>query len=180
VTGAREWVLYPGGGRLPWAAAPDLRGRSYEIRAEVFADSGDEGVLLSQGDRLAGYALGVHGRRLWHDYVHAGVRTRTVAAAALPMGRWTSAGVAITAAGRGAVVRLRADGRDLASGWIPRLCRDRISCSPMDIGCDLGLTVGDYPAPARFTGRLRRIVVEAAGGQQVDDAAALGLEAALG
>ena len=32
---SEQWTLYPGPGRIPDAAAPDVRGRSHSIQAEV-------------------------------------------------------------------------------------------------------------------------------------------------
>jgi len=50
----------------------------------------------------------------------------------------------------------------------------------VDVGCDRGLTVGDYPAPARFTGRLDRIDVHAEDDQWLDPAAVWEIEGATG
>ena len=52
---------------------------------------------------------------------------------------------------------------------MPVLARARTGYTGVDIGCDRGLTVGGYPAPARFTGRLSRVVIEAADDQLLDE-----------
>jgi arylsulfatase len=176
----QRWVLHPGSARIPGQAAPDVRGRSYEIRAEVWLAPGDGGTLLAHGDRLAGYALGIRAGRLAHDYVHAGKHTRLIAPEPVPTGCWTAVGVRVTVVGPGAVVALLVDGFVVADGTIPRLCRDRLGCSGLDVGCDRGLTVGGYPAPDRFSGRLRPIVVDGAADQVVDLGGALAVETALG
>ena len=48
------------------------------------------------------------------------------------------------------------------------------------MGCDRGLTVGGYEGPARFTGRLTRVVVEASDDQVLDEAAMWEIAASAG
>jgi arylsulfatase len=62
------------------------------------------------------------------------------------------------------------DGAAVGVGSIPALARVRTGYTGVDVGCDRGLTVGGYDAPARFTGRLSRIEIEAADDQVVDEA----------
>jgi arylsulfatase len=175
------WTLYPGGGRVPDAAAPDVRARSYVITAHVRLHSAtDEGVLLAHGDRHAGYALRVAAGRLVHDYVHAGVRTSTRAAEPLPVDRPVDASVAVRREGAAAAVRLLVDGVEVGSGRIPALARARTGYVGLDVGCDRGLTVGDYTGPARFTGDLRRIEIVAEDDQWLDPVAIVALEASTG
>lgn len=178
---SHRWTLYPGGGRVPDAAAPDVRARSYSITAHLrLRDAGDGGVLLAHGDRHAGYALRVEGGSLVHDYVHAGVRTVTRATRTLPFGRPVAASVVVRRQGPAATVTLLIDGAEAGTGQIPALARARTGYVGLDVGCDRGLTVGDYAAPARFSGDLRRVDIEAADDQWLDPLAIVELEASTG
>lgn len=175
----QRWTLYPGRSRLPDAASPDVRGRSHTITAEVLlASPEDGGVLLAHGDRGAGYALRVTGRRLTHHYVHRGTATTTTSSYDVPCGRPVLLEARVARSGSRAAVTLLVDGHVVATGTIPEMARVRTGYTGVDVGCDRGQTVGGYPAPARFTGRLGSVVVEAADDQWLDLAAALHLDAA--
>lgn len=171
MTGAR-WTLYPGPSRIPDAAAPDVRARSHSISAEVLLDDGDAGVLISHGDRRCGYSVRVVDGRLAHHYVHPGGPSTTVSTSRLPVGRVVRVEVRVRQDGPGAIVTLHVDGATVGSGRIPALARARMGYTGVDVGCDRGLTVGGYAGPARFTGRLGRVVIEAADDQLLDRAAA--------
>jgi hypothetical protein len=81
-------TLYPGPSRIPDAAAPDVRGRSHSISAEVLlAASTDGGVLVAHGDRTSGYSVRVADGHLEHHYVHGGGLTTTVSTSTVPWGR---------------------------------------------------------------------------------------------
>ena len=57
-TGRDEFTYYPGLVRIPEGAAPDVKNKSYQIKAEVvIPESGAEGMLLTHGGRFAGYGL---------------------------------------------------------------------------------------------------------------------------
>ena len=58
-----RYTYLPGGAEVPESQAPNIRGRSYTIAAEVVIDSKDAGgVLFSQGSRFGGHALYVRRR----------------------------------------------------------------------------------------------------------------------
>ena len=178
---AQTWVLRPGRARLPDACSPDVRGRSYSVHVELrLPDGRSEGVLISHGDRHAGYALRVVDRRVVHHYVHAGIASTHTSTALLPVGDWCSAELQVRREGEGAVVRLLVDGRLAGGGRLPMLARARIGYTGVDVGCDRGVTVGGYAAPARFAGELRRVTVVAQGDQDLDAVAAMLLESATG
>ncbi len=175
------WTLYPGRARLPDAASPDVRGCSYAVRAEVLLPSpAAEGVLISHGDRHAGYSLHVRDGRLWHDYVHAGLRSTLRSRAAVPVGRWTDLELRVRRVGAAGAVTLLVDGRRVASGVLPLLARARTGYTGVDVGCDRGVPVGDYVAPARFPGTIRRVRVTTADDRWVDELGAMLLEGATG
>lgn len=175
------WTLYPGRARLPDAASPDVRGCSYSIRAQVLLPTvGCGGVLLSHGDRHAGYSLHVSDGRFVHDHVHAGIRSTLRSRAAVPVGRWTVLELGVRRVGAAGAVTLLVDGRIVAAGVLPLLARARTGYTGVDVACDRGVPVGAYDAPARFTGTLRRIVVDTADDRWVDEVGALLVEGATG
>lgn len=175
------WTLYPGRARLPDAASPDVRGCSYSVRAEVLLPAaGSSGVVLSHGDRHAGYALHVREGRLVHDYVHAGVRSTLRSRAAVPVGRWTLLELRVCRIGACGAASLLIDDRPVAAGVLPLLARARTGYTGVDVGCDRGVPVGDYDAPARFPGTIRRVVVSTADDRWVDELGAMLLEGATG
>ena len=56
--GRDEFTYFPGMVRIPEGAAPDLKNKSYQIKAEVVIPKGGaEGMLLTHGGRFAGYGL---------------------------------------------------------------------------------------------------------------------------
>lgn len=166
---------------MPDAAAPDVRARSYVVTARLRLRSPlDSGVLLAHGDRHAGYVLRVDSGTLVHEYVHAGVRSAVRAASALPIGAWLSAAVVVRRRHLAADVTLLVDGVEVGQGVIPALARARTGYVGVDVGCDRGLTVGDYPGPARFTGDLKRLDIVAESDQWLDKQAIVELEASTG
>lgn len=178
---SHRWTLYPGPSRVPDAAAPDVRGRSHAISAEVCLPGPDDGgVLIAHGDRTAGYAVRVADGHLIHHYVHGGGLTRTVSTSTVPWGRTARLEVRVDRCDDGGTVTLLVDGAEVGSGALPVLARARTGYTGVDVGCDRGLTVGGYAAPARFTGRLGRVDIVAADDQLLDEATRWAIAEAAG
>lgn len=176
-----RWRLYPGRSRIPDASAPDLRGRSHTIAADVLlADPVEGGVLVAHGDHNAGYAVRVADGLLVHDYVHHGELSSTRSTCRVPLGRSVRVEVHVRRTGASGEVSLLVDGLAAGTGFIPVLARARVGYTGVDVGCDRGLTVGDYPAPSRFTGSLRCVEIEAADDQWLDLPAVWEIEGATG
>jgi len=72
--------------------------------------------------------------------------------------------------GPGGTVTLLVDGTEVGTSWIATLARARTGYTGVDVGCDRGRTVGEYAGPARFTGRLTRVEIEASDDQLLDEA----------
>ena len=171
-------VLHPGAARLPVAAAPDLRGRSYRIDAELDGPLGDaEGVLLACGDAQSGFAVFVRDATLSHVYRHAGTSTTTIGAVT---GRSTRLGVAFAYRGDHATIELTADDVVVGRGTITQAARARLAYSGFDVGRDCGVPVGDYKSPFAFNGPLGRVVITVDRVGDVDDAGSLAFEFATG
>lgn len=174
-----HWTLYPGRSRLPDAASPDVRARSHVIAAEVLLPRpSDGGVIIAHGDSTAGYALRIADGRLVHHYVHRGLETVTTSTHEVPRGWPVRVEARIRRTGGGAEVMLMVDGSLAGVGTIPEMARARTGYTGAEVGCDRGVTVGSYAAPARFTGRLTRVDVDAADDQWLDHAAARQVDAA--
>jgi hypothetical protein len=145
----------------------------------VLLEPGDEGVLISHGDHHGGYALRVAGGHLVHHYVH-GHHTELRSSHTIPTGRRVIVEVHVTQAGDGGDVALLIDGQVAGTGEIPALARARTGYTGVDVGCDRGVTVGGYQAPARFTGDLLTIEIEADDDQRLDEPMALEIDGATG
>ncbi len=167
-----------GGAEVPESQAPDIRGRSYTIAAEVDIDSADgEGVLFSQGSRFGGHALYVKDHRLAYAYNFIGDNVQTIQSTQeVPAGHvvlsasFEREGDAIPARGR-----LSLYIRDQKAG------EGTIVTQPGKFGLGGGgLVVGrsgaepvidDYPGqrPWAFTGgAVKRVVVDVSGEAFVD------------
>jgi arylsulfatase len=74
-----RYTYLPGGAEVPESQAPNIRGRSYTLAAEVDIDSEDAGgVLFSQGSRFGGHALYVKDGRLVYVYNFVGETLQVV------------------------------------------------------------------------------------------------------
>jgi len=167
-TGRNEFTYYPGLLRIPEGAAPDLKNKSYQIKAEVeIPKTGAEGMLLTHGGRFSGYGLYLLKGKPVFTYNLAGV-ARYSAAGREPLkpGAHTilfdfqyDGGL-----GKGGTGTLQVDGKTVAVGRIERTLAFRLSLDEtLDCGEDTGTPVSeDYAAkmPFKFTGELKKVVIE--------------------
>jgi arylsulfatase A-like enzyme len=166
--GRRRYAYYPCAGPVTEEAAVNVRNRTHTITAEVvIPDGGVEGILLAQGSVFGGFVLFVrHG--LLH-YVHNFVgmeEHRITSNVELSPGEHTL-GFRFDKTGehRGRGTLLL-DGAPVGEGEIPHFTPTRFSITGEGLCCgyDLGMpVVDDYRPPFRFTGTLRRVVVEVEG-----------------
>jgi arylsulfatase len=175
-----RYVLYPNTQAVPAAAAPRLLNRPYTITADVeLPEAGAEGVLLSMGGIDGGISFYVQDDRLCfaHNYVSLEY-LYAKSEGPLPRGRhflsmeFEPTGDADRAHGRGTpgVVRLFVDGRDVGRAEFPVTTPYRMGQgAAMQVGLDGGGAVTpEYRAPFRFTGTIRRVVVDVSGEHVVD------------
>jgi arylsulfatase len=152
--------------RIPEGAAPDLKNKSYQIKAEVVIPKGGaEGMLLTHGGRFSGYGLYLlKGKPVFH-YNLAGVAHYSVAGKeALKPGKHTilfyfnydGGGI-----GKGGKGTLQVDGKTVATGRIERTLPFRLSLDEtLDCGEDTGTPVSEeYRTPFKFTGELTKVTV---------------------
>jgi arylsulfatase len=167
--GRDEFTYYPGLVRIPEGAAPDLKNRSYQIKAEVvIPEGGAEGMLLTHGGRFSGYGFYLLKGKPVFLYNLAGVARYSVAGKeALKPGKHTilfdfkydGGGL-----GKGGLGTLQVDGKTVATGRIERTLAFRLSLDEtLDCGEDTGTPVSeDYQVPFKFTGELETVTINIA------------------
>jgi arylsulfatase len=170
-----RYVYYPNGGPVPERDAVNVRNRSHTITAEVsIPAAGAEGVLLAQGSSFGGYALFVQGGRLHyvHNYVGA-LEHRVSSDVDVPAGERTLAFRFAKTGEHAGTGTLLIDGSACGSVQIDKFTPTRFSITGEGLCCgyDAGMPVcRDYRTPFRFTGTIRRVVVEVDGPVYVDPA----------
>jgi arylsulfatase A-like enzyme len=164
--GRDEFTYFPGLVRIPEGAAPDIKNKSWQIKAEVVIPKGGaKGMLLTHGGRFAGYGFYLLKGKPVFLYNLAGVaRYRVAGKEALKPGKHTilfdfkydGGGL-----GKGGNGTLQVDGKTVATGRIERTLPFRLSLDEtLDCGEDTGTPVSeDYQVPFRFTGELKKVTV---------------------
>jgi arylsulfatase len=172
----RQFVFHAGVGHIPSDVAPDVRGRGYQIEAEVFIDGPDtQGVLIAHGDATSGYSLFVRNGRLVHDMNiggqhhvlesdrpapqgHCRLGIRVQVGPLVPVPPPPAAMHAMVPAWREGTLLI--DGEPAGSIKSQVGFNNFISWSGLDIGRDRGSAVSAlYEAPFEFSGRLQRVTV---------------------
>src|SRR4051812_12430809 len=168
LTRGRAVFTYEGGMvRITEGSAPDLKNKSFKIGAEVkIAESGAQGVLMTQGGRFNGLGLYVlEGRPVFH-YNTVGIYRYTIAGkdklapgahTVLVDFKYDGGGV-----GKGGTATLLVDGKEAAKGRIERTIPFRVTADEtLDIGEDTGTPVSeDYQVPFKFTGELKKVAIQ--------------------
>lgn len=171
-TPRNRYVYYPHTTEVPEGVAVNIRGRSYNILAEVtIEDQNVQGVLFAHGARFGGHALYIKDGQLHYVYNWLGeVEQKLTAKTSLPTGRCVLG------------LRFHMDGHDgpspagMAALYIndQKVDEQRIKTQPgkfslagegLCIGRDSGQAVsGDYQAPFMFTGgTITRVTVDVSG-----------------
>jgi arylsulfatase len=171
-----RYVFWPGGAIVPETVTVNVRNRPHRITA--FADIPEggvvEGVLLAMGTALGGWSLHVHSGRLRYVYNYLGRERHSVTSetAVQPGRRELGFSFATEGDFRG-TGQLLVDGHVVGQGEIGRITPVRYSITGGGITCgwEQGPPVGDdYATPFRFTGVLRRVVVDVDGAAHRDPA----------
>lgn len=160
-----RYTYYAGGAPQFEYTAANLRDRSHTISAEVtIPASGAEGVLLAHGSWFAGYSLYVKDHRLVYVHNWLGMAEyRIVSKEAIVPGRLTLGFVFSRTGDHKGIGRLYFDDRLVGEGELPRMVPSVIETSGEGLCCgyDSGLPVtDDYSAPFRFTGAIKRVIVD--------------------
>jgi arylsulfatase len=169
--GRTRFTYYAGMKRIPEGSAPPTRNRDFSVTADVAIPSGGaEGVLGTMGGRFGGWGLSLLDSVPRFDYRASNVpkhRYRIAGKDKLAPGKHTirfdfkydGGGV-----GKGATGILSVDGQEVARGRMEVTVDFRFSLDEcFDVGEDTGTPVADDYAdrmPFRFTGTLRRLVID--------------------
>ena len=165
--GRSEFTYYGIVTRIPEAAAPDVKNKSYRIAANVVLPTGSErGVVVTHGGLSGGYALLFENGRPVFRYNLANVAHYRVAA--LDPLRPGKHSVVVDFAydgggvGKGGTATLSVDGQEVAKGRIERTTPFRYSLDEtFDVGADTGTPVNlDYDVPFTFTGVIEKVQVK--------------------
>jgi arylsulfatase A-like enzyme len=164
-----RYVFWPYGAPIPENVTVNVRNRSHTITAEVeLPEVGTaEGVLLAMGTTLGGWSLHLLRGKL--RYVHNFVGKSRYAVGSevvVPPGAHELAFAFASHGDFSGTGRLLLDGTVVGEAEIPMTTPVRYSISGAGLTCgwEQGPPVGaGYTAPFRFTGTLRRVVVEVNG-----------------
>jgi arylsulfatase len=164
--GRDEFTYFAGMVRIPEGAAPDLKNKSYQIKAEVeIPKTGAEGILLTHGGRFSGYGLYLlKGKPVFHYNLAGVARYSVTGKEALKPGKheilfdfkYDGGGL-----GKGGLGTLQVDGKTVATGRIERTLPFRLSLDEtLDCGEDTGTPLGtDYRLPFKFTGVIKKVTI---------------------
>jgi arylsulfatase len=164
--GRTSFTYHDGMTRIPEAAVPDVKNKSFRITAEVETKPGDKGVIVTQGGLFAGYALlMLQGKPLFHYNFLNHAHYVVAASQPLSTGKHTivfdfhydGGGI-----GKGGTGTLLVDGKQVAQNRIEHTIPVRFSLDEgLDIGEDTGTPVSDdYDVPFNFTGRLDAVTID--------------------
>lgn len=142
-----EKFSFTGETQLTRADSPKIAHRGFV--AEVTVEAVADGVLISQGGAAQGWALYVKGGVLSFA-LRRDKELHTVSAPAEATRAAHRFGATLAADG---AVTLTADGKAVAAGSVGGVLA-QIPVDPLQVGRDTGGTVGDYPGPFAYTGRI--------------------------
>jgi len=175
-----RYVLYPGTQSIMAGAAPKILNRQYSITAEVdIPEKGAEGVLLSMGGYDGGISFYVQNGKLCfvHNYVATNY-TYVKSKDPVPAGHhflsmeFEPTGKPDFEKGKGSpgVVKLLVDGKEVGRGEFAVTTPNRLAQGgAMLVGADAGAPVTpEYKPPFRFTGSIKRVIVDVSG-EHVED-----------
>lgn len=166
-----RYVFHQNMARIDRLLAPDITGRDFAIAVEFDgATAADHGSLLAWGSRFGGLSLHMEQNSFKAIYRYSESEPFPFEAA-LPQGAIES--VAFTFArsgdGKGATVTLFCNGKELASGHVAKTWPTHGLTAGLTCGIDAGAPVVDDRADGfRFTGRIRRVVLNTGDGTQDD------------
>jgi arylsulfatase len=177
----QQFVYYPGGAPIAFAAAPKLYNRPHSITADVnIPVSGAEGILITQGSRNAGFALLVKDGHLHYIHNYVGLeKFQVTSSEAIPTGEvsvrfeFEPTGDPNFSEGRGSPGRcqLYIDNNLVGNLEIPYSTPNMFGV----LGASTGYAAFDsvnpemYQAPFHFTGEIKQVVIDVSGELIKDD-----------
>lgn len=162
-----QFSFQPGVFRIPESCAPNLKGRSHRIIADISLNAqGTSGMIVTAGGRFGGYALYLREGRAYYVHNLCGLERYTVASPApLGIGRGTltlTFTTEINKPGSGGRAVLSDATGVLAEVRIPRTVPFLYSYTEtFDIGLDTGSPVDEtYSCPFEFGGEIHSVRIE--------------------
>ncbi|MCW5314235.1 sulfatase-like hydrolase/transferase [Nostoc sp. KVJ3] len=164
--GRTTFTYYPGVS-IPEGSAPNLKNRSFSIKADVdIPESGAEGILLTQGGRFAGWSFFIEDGKPTYAYNLANTARYIIQSSEkLPAGKsavrfdfeYDGGGV-----GAGGIGKLLINDKQVAEGRIEKTIAYRLALDEtFDVGRDTGTPVVEsYQVPFAFTGSLKQVSLE--------------------
>lgn len=149
--------------------APDMKNRSYSVRAKVEIPAGGaDGMLMTQGGWFGGTALMLlkHKPTFVYSLSHYPENKWTIQSnSALAPGKHTISmdfAYAGGGVGKGATVTLSVDDKVVAKGEVPCTIPVRVSLDEtLDFGEDTGTPIiRAYEVPFHFTGKLESVTID--------------------
>jgi len=170
-------LLFGNMGRLSENSVLNIKNKSHAVTAEIVVpESGAQGVIIAQGGNIGGWSLYVKDGKLRYCYNLFGINYSYVeSASALPAGdhqvrmefAYEGGGP-----GKGGVVSLFVDGKEVGSGRVPATAPVIFSA---DDGCDVGRDTGAPVSPEygardnEFSGRVKGVEIAIAEAADIPD-----------
>lgn len=163
--GRKSFSYTEGMVRIPEGASPDIKNKSWSIKADVEVKENASGIIVTQGGLFGGWGLYLNqGKPVFHynfvDVAHFDI----VSPDSLAPGKHTiemqfaydGGGL-----GRGGLATVSVDGSPVAKGRIERTIPIRITLDEtLDIGEDCGTPVNlTYDVPFRFDGEIENVTI---------------------
>ena len=160
-----RFTYFTGATRIAEPAAPPMKNRSWTLTAKVKTDGANtEGVIMAFGGVAAGLSLYLKDGVPIFDYNYFEKHTVLKGQAPLPVGAATVAldfDYAGGGVGKGATLRLKVDGNQVAEGQMEATVPGRFGIDTFGIGEDTGQPVTfDYQPPFPFTGQIEEVVIQ--------------------
>jgi arylsulfatase len=166
IEGRTTFTYYPGTVRVPYSSAAQITNRSYTITAYMDVPRGGvDGVLVAEGGTPGGYVLYIKdGRPIYELNYATQTRYKVTGSEVLAPGpnvvrmEFHHDGGSL---GKGGSVMLFVNEKKVGEGRLEKTPWGRFTAEDFDIGEDTGSPVSaDYTAPNRFTGTLKRVVID--------------------
>ena len=164
--GRKSFSYTEGMVRIPEGASPDIKNKSWSLKADVEVKENASGIIVTQGGLFGGWGLYLdQGKPVFHYNFVDVARFDVAGKEPLAPGKHTvemqfaydGGGI-----GRGGMATVIVDGKPAAKGRVERTIPIRITLDEtLDIGEDCGTPVNlTYDVPFRFEGEIENVTIE--------------------